>query len=313
MKDYLLRGMTKDKSIRFFAVNAMETVQTAIDMHYLSITNSVVLGRLLISGLLLSASLKNSKDLLTLRVDGDGPIGSVLVTAKGDNTIKGYVQNPQVELPKTQKGFAISDAIGKGFLTVIKSIGDSPPYNSQVELVTSEIGEDICHYFQQSEQIDTMLNLGILIEPDARLKQAGGILVQCMPLQIFDEELQVTSYKLQENSPLHPPTHSSWGGQLERLNDNISKFPNLSDFMDMGHTLEHILENHIFKGIPIEIKQKSPVAYLCNCDRERFLNGIKLLGKAEIQNMIDENKPITAECHFCDKTYEFSIDELKNN
>ncbi|MCL2064107.1 MAG: Hsp33 family molecular chaperone HslO [Candidatus Cloacimonetes bacterium] len=286
MPDFLIRGITKDKFIRFFAVNAFSAVQTAIDLHYLSITNSVILGRLLISGLLMSANLKNPKDLLTLRIDGDGPVGSVLVTATGENTIKGYVQNPQIELPKTEKGFAVSEAIGKGTLSVIMSLADSPPYVSQIELVSGEIGEDLCYYYYQSEQIDTMVNLGVLIDSNARIKQAGGILVQCMP-----------------ETPIEI---------LESLNKNISKFPNLSDIMDMGHSLDFILEKYIFNNIPIEILEEKQIAYFCNCDRKRFYNGIKLLGQDEIQSMIDSNETIFAECHFCNKKYEFTIDDLKN-
>ena len=284
MTDYLFRGLTKDKHIRFFAVNAMNTVQTAIDLHYLSITNSVALGRLLIGGLLMSANLKNPKDLLTLRIDGDGPIGALIVTATGSNTIKGYVQNPQIELAKNDRGFAIAEAIGNGTLSVIRSMEGSPPYNSQIELVSGEIGEDLSYYYHQSEQIDTMVNLGILIETDAKIKQAGGILVQCLP-----------------NAPIDV---------LSRLNDNINSFPNLSDFLDMGYSLEYICQKHIFKDIPIEIFEQKPVSYLCNCSRERFYDGIKMLGQSEINDMINGNETITAECHFCDKKYEFSIKEL---
>jgi len=285
MTDFLFRGITKDKNIRFFVVNAINTVQTAIDMHYLSITNSVVLGRLLISGLLMSANLKSPDDLLTLRIDGDGPIGSVIVTATGSNNIKGYVQHPQIELQKNNKGFAVSEAIGNGVLSVIRSIKGSSPYSSQIKLVSGEIGEDIAHYYQQSEQIDTMINLGILIDKDAVLKQAAGILVQCLP-----------------NAPME---------LLEKLNENVKRFPNLSDFLDMGYSLREILSNHLFKNIPIEIMDQKPVSYHCHCDRDRFFTGIKLLGKTEIQSMIDENKTVSAECHFCDKKYMFTIDELK--
>ena len=284
LPDYLFRGITKDKHIRFFAVNALHTVQTAVDLHYLSLTSSVALGRLLIGGLLMSASLKNENDLLTLRIDGDGPIGTILVTATGNNTIKGYVQNPACELPMRGNGFAIAEAVGSGNLSVIRSIADSRPYIGQIALVSGEVGEDISYYYHQSEQIDTVVNLGILIENDARIKQAGGILVQCMP-----------------DTP---------DGLLAILNENVSRFPNLSDFMDMGHSLEEILEKYYFKDIPVEIFENKPVGYHCNCDRQRFYDGIKMLGKKEIQELIESEEKVSAECHFCNQKYEFSRDEL---
>ena len=285
MQDYLIRGMTKDKQVRFFAVTATSTVQTAIDLHYLSITASVVLGRLLIGGLLMSAGMKSSDDLLTLRIDGDGALGVVLITATGEGTIKGYVQHPQVELPKNEKGFAVAEAIGNGSLSVIRSIGKQQPYVGNVELISGEIGEDLSYYYQQSEQIDTIINLGILIEKDARIRQAGGVLIQCMPDTTDD--------------------------LINKLNENSQNFPNLSDMMDIGYSIEQIVENFLFKDIPIEIFEKKQVSYYCNCEKSRFYNGIKLLDKAEIQEMIDNGETISAECHFCNKKYEFTVDELK--
>ncbi len=284
MADYLLRGISKDKNFRFFVVNAKETVQKAIDIHYLSIINSVVLGRLLISGLLMSADLKNEKDILTLRIDGDGPVGCVLVTATGKNTVKGYVQNPQTELPLKNKQFQVAEAIGKGTLSVIRSIGDLQPYIGHINLQSREIAQDISHYYYQSEQIETIINLGILIEPDAKIRQAGGVFVQCLP-----------------NTP---------EDKLSILKNNIDKLPNLSDFMDMGKDLENILKNHIFKDIEIEFSSQKDVSYKCNCDKERFYNGIKLLGEQEIQDLIESDETISAECHFCNQRYEFSKEEL---
>jgi len=275
MSDKMIRGMTSDGYVRFFAVTSHETVQTAIDVHNLSTVNSVVMGRLIIGGLLMGECLKNPEDLLTLRIDGDGPIGVVLVTATGRGTIKGYVECPQVELTLNERGFAVAEAVGSGSLTVIKSISGRPPYSGQVELVSSEIGLDIANYFFQSEQIDTIINIGILLNPDTTIKQAGGFLIQCMP--DTPDEL------------------------LLQLQKNNESFPNLSDFMDMGHSLVDILEKYIFKGIPIKITDSHPVSYQCNCDKQRFLDGIKLLGKEEIQSLIDSDESISAECHFCDK------------
>jgi molecular chaperone Hsp33 len=242
------------------------------------------MGRLLIGGLLMGECLKNPDDLLTLRIDGDGPVGVVLVTATGRGTIKGYVEFPQVELAMNERGFAVAEAIGSGSLTVIKSISGRPPYSGQVELTSSEIGHDIANYFYQSEQIDTIINIGILLTPETSIKQAGGFLIQCLP-----------------ETPIE---------LIDKLRDNNESFPNLSDFMDMGHSLIDILEKYIFKGIPIKITDSHSVSYKCNCDKQRFLDGIKLLGNDEIQSLIDSDETISAECHFCDKKYDFTRDEL---
>jgi len=284
MSDYAVRGITHDGYVRFFGVNAPETVQKAIDLHYLSIINSVVMGRLLLSGLLIGAGLKNEDDLLTIRIDGDGPSGVVLVTTTGKGTIKGYVENPQIELRMTDKGFAVAEAVGSGTLSVIRSIGDNPAYTGQIELVSGEIGDDLSYYFKQSEQIDTIVNLGILVSPQAKIIQAGGILVQCMP-DTPDELLEI-------------------------LDKNAQKFPNLSDIMDMGYSVEQMLTQFIFKEIPIQFLDKNDVCYKCDCNMERFLNGIKLLGKEEIQEIINSDEPLMAECHFCGLKYEFDKGEL---
>jgi molecular chaperone Hsp33 len=284
--DKIYRGISADKHIRFFAVDAGVTVQTAVDIHYLSILSSVALGRLLISGLLMGATLKNPDDLLTIRVDGDGPLGTLLVSVTGRGTIKGYVQYPQTELAKSDKGIPVAEGIGRGTLSVIKSMKDQPPYSSQIDLATSEIGEDISYYYLQSEQIETMLNLGILISPEAQILQAGGVLIQCMP----ETPVEIKNTIIQ----------------------NAERFPNLSDFMDMGHSICDIVQKHIFQDIPIEILQESAVSYFCGCHIQRFYDGIKLLGNAEIQSLIGSEESITAQCHFCDKKYTFSKEELQS-
>jgi len=284
LADYLLRGSTTDGHFRFFAVDGRETVQTAIDIHYLSIVNSVAFGRLLIAGLLMATSLKNPDDLLTVRIDGDGPSGVLLVSANGDGTIRGYVQNPQVELPMTERGFAVADAIGKGTLSVIRSVADSPPYTSQTRLTTSEIGDDICAYFLQSEQIQTVVNLGILISPQAEVLQAGGLFIQCLP---------DTPFSL-----------------IESMYERVNRVPNLSDLMDMGISLSDILARYIFTGVEFKVSERSEVAYKCHCDRQRFYRGLMLLSTDERRELFRDDDSITAQCHFCGKKYEFSSEEL---
>jgi len=285
LSDYVLKGITHDQQIIIYAVEAKKTVQTAIDLHYLSITAAVTLGRLLISGLLMSAGLKHEEDLLTLRIDGDGPLGTVVVTATGANTVRGYIKNPQTELAKNEKGIAVAEAIGKGFLSVIRSIGEQHPYTGQVELISGEIGEDLCYYYHQSEQLETVINLGLLIEKDAQIRQAGGFLLQVLP---------GASAKV-----------------LEEIKDHLRLFPNLSDYMDMGFSIETILAQNILPGISHTILEVKPVSYRCNCNRERFLRSIKLLSPDEIQALRENQEPITAECHFCNQKFVFQSDEFE--
>lgn len=285
MNDYLIRGITKNKYIRFFAVNAKNTVDEAIKIHHLSFTNAILLGRTLIAGLLISNDLKNRDDLLTLRFDGDGSSGSIIVTATGEKTVKGYIQHPENELTKNTDGtISLRNAVGNGILHVIKSIGDQKPYIGQTEIVSGEIAEDIAYYYMQSEQIPTAIQLGVLIDNDACVKQAGGFFIQLLP-----------------NTP---------DDVIDMLEKNIKSFPNFSDMLDMNYSIETLLEKFILKNFDIEILEKNNVRYQCNCSRERFYNGIVLLGKNEIEHLIEENESINAECHFCNKSYTFDKDDL---
>jgi len=284
LADYLLRGVTTDGYFRFFAVDARDTVQAAVDIHYLSIVNSVAFGRLLIAGLLMSAGLKNPDDLLTVRIDGDGTSGVLLVSVNGNGYIRGYVQNPQAELPMTDGRFAVAEAIGAGTLSVIRSIAGQPAYTGQISLTTSEIGDDICAYYLQSEQTQTIVNLGILISPQAQILQAGGIFIQYLP---------------DTPAPL-----------IDSLYHSVEKLPNLSDLMDMGYDLQSILHKFIFVGKEFNIYSRADVAYKCNCDRQRFHSGLMLLSYDERLDLFKDNDTITAECHFCGKKYEFGKDEL---
>lgn len=285
MNDYLIRGITKNKFIRFFAVNAKETVEEAIKIHNLSFTNAVLLGRTLSAGLLISNDLKNKDDLLTLRFDGNGSSGSIIVTATGEKTVKGYIQNPENEISKDTNGIiSFKNAVGEGILHVIKSIGDQKPYIGQTQIVSGEIAEDIAFYYMQSEQIPTAIQLGVLLNQDASVRQAGGFFIQLLP-----------------NTP---------EDIIDLLEKNIQSFPNFSDMLDLNYSIETLIEKFILKNFEIDILDKTSVKYQCNCSRERFYNGIVLLGNNEIENLINENESISAECHFCNKSYTFNKEDL---
>lgn len=285
MSDYIIRGITKDKHIRFFAVKASSLVEDAIRMHELSYSNSVILGRTLIAALLMGNDLKNENDLLTIRIEGDGPCGPIVVTSTGKNTVKGYVANPQIEVTEDPNySSAISRAIGKGIISIIKSINNQNPYIGQTEIISGEIAEDIAYYFMQSEQIPTAIQLGVMINPDYSVRHAGGFLIQLMP-----DTPEIV---------------------IEKLEKAIQSFPNFTDMMDMNHSVEDLIKKFILKDFEPEITETKEVSYACNCSRDRFYEGIKLLGENEIMDLSKEHETITAECHFCNKKYEFTIEDL---
>ncbi|HNX01024.1 MAG TPA: Hsp33 family molecular chaperone HslO, partial [Candidatus Cloacimonadota bacterium] len=205
MPSKIIRGMAGNNTFRFFATDATDVVQEAVEKHNLSITATVLLGRMITAGLMMGYDLKNETDSLTLKINGDGMIGGALVDCRSDGKIRGYVIHPEVELPldENTKNIQVGKAIGAGVLTVIKKYGSSTPYQSEIPLRTGEIAEDIAFYYAQSEQIPTAVSLGVLVDPDATVRRAGGFIVQAMP-----------------NTP---------DDMLYRLEKNINNMPYISD------------------------------------------------------------------------------------
>ncbi len=279
--DVLIKG-TGD-GLNFLAVDSTEVVRKAQKLHNLSITASVVLGRLLTAGLLLGSQMKNAKNKLTLRVNGDGQLGNITVVANQNGKVKGTISNPTQEVMKTTgKGFDIPKAVGKGILTLVRDEGLKAPYQGQVKLQTSEIAQDIAYLLHQSEQIASVVVLGVLINEKAEVLQAGGFIVQLVP--------GASEYV------------------IATLEEKMRKFPNLTDLMDMGYTISEIIEKFVV-DTP-QILTENSVEYKCNCDQERFKSGIKLLQKEEIEEILKEKGKIKATCHFCGKTYEFGKEDL---
>ena len=281
MKDKIIRGITGDKQIRFFAIDSTEAVKHAVNIHNLSITNSVLLGRLMSAALMMAMDLKSENSVITLKVEADGPSGGAIVTANKKGEVKGYINNPQVELP-LQKDTGMIDipgAIGKGHITIIKDLGMKKSLVGQVELKFGTIAKDFTYYFMKSEQVPSSVGLGVLIEPDGTVRQAGGFIVHLLP----DTPEKVIS----------------------KLENNLANFPNLTDVMDMGYSIEEIIEKYILKDLGPQIKRKIPAKYKCNCSYERFENDIKLIKKKKLEKLIKKNEVLTVHCHFCNKDYEF--------
>ena len=286
MSDKIIRGHSKSKNIRFFAVNSADVVRKATEMHELSITNSVLLGRVLSATLMMGMTLKNRTDSINIKFSGDGPSEKCIAVSGNDGKVKGYVANPKAELPKNDRNeIDVKGAIGNGFLTVIKDMSLKQPYTSQIELVSGEIAQDLTYYFAKSEQTPSAVGLGVLVEKDGSIKQAGGFIVQLMP-DTPEEEIQV----------------------LER---NLQEFPNLTDLLDMGKDIETIVETMILKDIPIIFTDRKDASFSCDCSKERFSRGLRLLGKTELEDIVEKKEEVPVVCHFCNAKYVFNVEEVK--
>ncbi|MDY6914876.1 MAG: Hsp33 family molecular chaperone HslO [Candidatus Cloacimonadota bacterium] len=286
MKDKIVRGITNNKQIRFFAVQATNTVTKAETLHNLSTTNTVLLGRMIASAAMMASDLKADSDNLTLKIDANGPCGNVVVTANKNGDVKAYIRNPQTEFSLTEnKQFNLSAALGEGYLLIIKDVGMKNPYVGQVELRYKTIAQDLTYYFVQSEQLPSSVGLGVLVFPGGKVRQAGGFIVQLMP--------------------------DACGETISKLEENLRKFPNYTDIMDMGYNSQQIIENFILKGFQPVVKEIHEVRYKCDCSKHKFSKGIKMLENSELEDMIIKNEPIKVSCHFCNTTYEFTPEEIQ--
>ncbi len=285
MTDYIVRATAANNQIRAFAATTKETVEAARQAHNTSPVATAALGRLLTGGAMMGSMMKNDSDMLTIQIKGDGPIGGLTVTADSKGNVKGYVEHPEVMLPPNAQGkLDVAGALGIGLISVIKDMGLKEPYVGQTILQTSEIAEDLTYYFATSEQVPSSVGLGVLMEHDNTVKQAGGFIVQLMPF--VDDDV------------------------VDRLEANINKISSVTSMLDRGMTPEEILEE-VLDGFEVEVKDTMPAQFYCNCTKERVEKAIISIGKKDIQEMIEDGKPIEVNCHFCGKSYEFSVEELK--
>ncbi len=287
MKDKAIRGIAADKQIRFFAVNSTQTVQTALQSHFLSITSTIFLGRMLSAGIMLGMDLKDEKSSVTLKVDSDGPLQGATVVSSNKGRIKGYVKEPSVELEaeSTLYGLSIAKAVGSGTMTIIKDLNVRQPFSGQTELISGEIADDLAYYFLQSEQLPSAVALGILVNPDASVNSSGGFIVQLMPFAT--EEV------------------------ISKLEENVNKMPNISDLLDMGKDIETIVRDFVLKGFDFTVTDEMEPSFSCDCSKMKFWNGVKLLGDQEIAEALANEGKLEANCHFCNETYIYDESDLK--
>ena len=284
MNDYMIRATAADGQNRAFAATTKEMVETAKNAHNTSPIATAALGRLMTAAAMMGSDLKGEGELLTLRIEGDGPIGGLLVTADGKGDVKGYAFNPDVMLPPNAQGkLDVGGSLGLGVLSVIKDIGLKEPYVGQTQLITGEIAEDLTYYFATSEQVPSSVALGVLMNKDNTVRQAGGFIIQLLPGA--SDEI------------------------IDRLEAKLSGISSITSLLDAGKTPEEILTD-ILGEFGLEILKKMPVQFHCDCERSRVEKAIISIGRKEIQDMIDEGKEIEVNCQFCNKHYKFSVDEL---
>ena len=286
MKDYIVRATAAEGQIRAFAITSRELVETARQDHNTSPVATAALGRLLSAGAMMGVMMKGEKDVLTLQIRCNGPIGGLTVTADSHGNVKGFVENPDVMLPPNAKGkLDVGGALDLGFLSVIKDLGLKEPYVGQTELKTGEIAEDLTYYFANSEQVPSSVGLGVLMEKDNTVRQAGGFIIQLMP---FVEDSVV-----------------------DRLEKKLSSVDSVTSYLDRGFTPEQLLEEFLGE-FGLEILDKLDTRFHCDCSREKVEKALISVGKKELNDMVQEGKPVEVKCHFCNTPYTFDVEDLKN-
>lgn len=284
MEDYIIRATAANNQIRIFVATTKNTVETARQHHDSSPVVTAALGRLLTAGAMMGSMMKGDKDILTLQIRGGGPIRGITVTADSKANVKGYAFEPQVILHANERGkLDVAGAIGVGIMNVIKDMGLKEPYVGQCALQTSEIAEDLTYYFATSEQTPSSVGLGVLMNQNNTVEQAGGFIIQLMPFA--EDEV------------------------ISKLEENLSKINSVTELMQAGNGPEEILE--IIAGdMGVEILDKIPTKFYCDCNKTKVEKVIVSIGEKDIQEMIDEKKDIEVKCHFCNTGYQFSVDEL---
>lgn len=285
MADYLVRATAAQAQIRAFACTTRGVAEAERQAHNTSPVVTAALGRLLSAGCMMGGMLKGEKDILTLQVSGNGPMKGMTVTADALGNVKGYANVPDVLLPPNASGkLDVAGAVGQGILSVIKDMGLKEPYAGQTALRTGEIAEDLTYYFAASEQVPSSVGLGVLMEKDNTVKQAGGFIIQLMP---FAED-----------------------AVIDKLEENLGKVTSVTALLNEGNTPEQLL-SILLEGLDVEFTDTMPVQFVCNCSRERVEKALISTGSAELQDMIKDGKEIEVNCHFCNKQYTFSVEDLK--
>ncbi|CAC9922481.1 chaperonin HslO [Aedoeadaptatus nemausensis] len=288
MKDICIRAINETGTIKVSVVTATALVETAHITHQTSATATAALGRSLIAGILLRNKLKNDNDSLTMIIDGGGPLGRIVVTGKNDGHVKGYVDHPMVDLPTrgTDGKLDVSGIVGlPGTLTVTMDLGMRQPYTGKVSLATGEIGDDVAAYLFQSEQIPSAVGLGVSVDTDLSVKKAGGFIVEIMPGATNEE--------------------------ISELEAMLKEVKSVTELLEEGLDAKGLM-NAILPNLDLKILSEAPVAFVCECSKDKVADSIAALPDSDIREMMEEDHGAEAVCHFCNRRYEFSEEELES-
>lgn len=286
MTDTLTKAVSKDGKFRAYVVNATDTVKEAQQRHDTWRNSSAALGRTMIGSILVATSTLKEDEVLTTRLQGDGPVGAIVVDATAQGNVKGYISNPHVALKAREDGHIdVKAAVGtKGTLSITKDLHLKEPFTGQVPLVSGEIGMDFAYYMAKSEQIPSAIGVSVFVEPNEKVGAAGGFLIQTLP--------------------------GATDKDISKIEDNLKIISNLSTLLNEGLDNKQVMEK-IMNGIEMKYLQDMPVQFKCDCSKERFSKSLATLATSDLQSMIDENHGAEAVCKFCGNKYEFTEAELK--
>jgi molecular chaperone Hsp33 len=284
MSDYAIRVTAANGQLRGFAALTTGLVGELQRRHHTWPVASAALGRTVTVGAMMGLMLKSEQDRLTIQIKGDGPLGQIVVDADAQGHVRGYVDNPAVDLPPNAAGkLDVAGAVGKGMLYVIKDLGLKEPYRGASPIVSGELGDDFTYYFTSSEQIPSAVGVGVLVDRDASILASGGFIVQVMP--------------------------GADDAVISAVEQQLAKVTSVTDLIQQGASPEDLLQA-VLGDTDMQVHQRQPLSFACRCSRERIANVLRSLGKEDLQKLLEEQGQAEVHCHFCNERYVFDRDEL---